>query len=384
MTMRVPLLDLKPQYQSIKEEVLAGLHAACDQQQFILGPAVERLEQDVSRYCGTRFAVGVSSGTDALLLALMAIDIQPGDRIITTPYTFFATVGSICRLGAMPLFVDIDAATYNIDPDKLPALVSSLDCGARRSLKAIMPVHLFGQCADMQPLLEAARQLNLTVIEDAAQAIGASCRIDGTFKKSCSLGNCGCLSFFPSKNLGCFGDGGMITTSDEAMAHKLKSLRVHGQVQGYHHKYIGINGRLDAIQAAVLLVKLPHLDAWIMKRQANAACYARLFTDAGLDADLTLPSTRSTADHVYNQFVIRAPRRDELKRHLESRGVGCAVYYPVPLHLQECFQYLGYRRGDFPEAERAACETLALPIFPELGQDQIEYVVAQIRSFYRG
>lgn len=381
--MRVPLLNLKPQYQSIKREILSSLDEIFNSQQFILGPEVEKIEQEIADYCGATHAIGVSSGSDALLISLMAIDIQPGDKIITTPYTFFATVGAICRLGALPLFVDIEPDTYNLDPVKLQNLLDSIRAEKKRDIKAILPVHLFGQCADMEPILQVARENRLKVIEDAAQALGASCTMDGKVHMACSMGDFGCLSFFPSKNLGCFGDGGMITTNDEETARKIRSIRVHGQAEGYYHKYIGLNGRLDAIQAVVLLVKLPHLDRWVKKRQTNAACYGKLFKKADLGEQITLPQTRSGSNHVFNQFIIKAAKRDQLKEHLDQNGVGCAIYYPLPLHLQECYKFLGYRNGDFPESEKAAQETLALPVFPELTQEQIEYVVEQVGRFYK-
>ncbi|MEI6126804.1 MAG: DegT/DnrJ/EryC1/StrS family aminotransferase, partial [Pseudomonadota bacterium] len=364
--MHVPLLDLKPQYQAIKKELLASLHDLFETQQFILGPNVIKLEEEVARYCGAPNAVGVTSGTDALLLSLMALDIQPGDRVLTTPYTFFATAGSICRLGAVPLFVDIEPDTYTINPQKMGELLASFSQEEKSRIKAVIPVHLYGQCADMEPILQLAEKNTFAVIEDAAQALGATCTISDKVIKAGALGAFGCLSFFPSKNLGCFGDGGMITAQTEAMACKLKSLRVHGQTEGYYHSYIGINGRLDALQAQVLLIKLPHLDAWAARRQHNAAYYEKLFKEAGLVEHVVLPATRSGANHVFNQFVIRAQQRDNVKAHLEKNDVGCAVYYPLPLHLQECFRYLGYTEGDFPESEKASKETLALPIFPEL------------------
>lgn len=381
--MKVPLLDLKPQYKSIKAEILSSINAIMERQSFILGPEVENLEKEIAAYCGSKYAVGVNSGSDALLLSLMALNIRQGDIIITTPYTFFATVGSICRLGAAPLLVDIDPHTFNMDTHQLSNTLDSLPDKVRKRIKAIIPVHLFGQCAHMEPILRIAGKNNFKVIEDAAQSLGASCKLNGQVKMACSIGNFGCLSFFPSKNLGCFGDGGMITTDDEETFLKLRSLRVHGETVKYYHKYIGINGRLDAIQAAVLLVKLRHLDKWIKKRQENSVYYNRLFKEADLLKNITPPPVQEEFFHVFNQFVIRASRRDDLKKHLEKNGIGCAIYYPLPLHLQECFNYLGYSRGDFPESERAAKETLALPVFPELSKDQIEYVVEQIADFYK-
>lgn len=382
--MRVPLLDLTLQYATIRDEIQPVLDDIITRQQFILGPTVAAFEQQIAAYCGSTDAVGVTSGSDALLLALMCADIGPGDTVITSPYTFFATAGSICRTGATPLFVDIEPDTYNIDPAAVAELLDSLDAEARARVKAIMPVHLYGQCADMAPLLDLARQHDLIVIEDAAQALGARYRMpDGRDLMACAMGDFGCLSFFPSKNLGCFGDGGMITTATAAAAQKLRSLRMHGQTAGqYYHEYIGMNGRLDALQAGVLSVKLPHLDDWAAGRRRNAETYARLFADAGLSERITLPAARPACHHVYNQFIIRAAHRDELKQHLAAHDIGCAIYYPLPLHLQQCFAHLDYRAGAFPHAERAARETLALPVFPELEPDQLAFVVETISSFY--
>lgn len=382
-TMKVPLLDLKGQYQSIKDEMTPVLTEVIESQLFILGPNVEKLEDEIARYCGAPYAVGVTSGSDALLLALMAMDIQPGDKVITTPYTFFASAGSICRIGAVPLFADIDPGTFNSDPKKIRALLERLPEAERCRVKAIMPVHLYGQCADMPEIMAIARQYNLKVIEDAAQALGAAITVDGVERKACSMGDFGCISFFPSKNLGCFGDGGMVTTADEQFAKKLKSLRMHGQTYTYHHQYIGMNGRLDALQAAVLLVKLTHLDSWAAGRQKNAALYEKLFAEAGLLEFIQPPAKRADRNHVYNQFIIRAKNRDSLKAHLDAQGIGNAIYYPLCLHLQDCFSFLGGKLGDYPEAEKASQETLALPVFPELQPGQIEYVVEQIAAFYK-
>jgi dTDP-4-amino-4,6-dideoxygalactose transaminase len=381
--MKVPLLDLKGQYQSIKDEMMPVLTEVIESQLFILGATVEKLETEIASYCGAAYAVGVTSGTDALLLSLMALGIKPGDKVITTPYTFFATAGSICRVGAEPLFADIHPDTYNIDPGRIRELIDHLPAGERSRIKAIMPVHLYGQCADMAEIMALAHEYDLKVIEDAAQALGAACAVGGQEHKSCSMGDFGCISFFPSKNLGCFGDGGMVTTNDETYAKKLKSLRVHGQSDRYYHDAIGMNGRLDALQAAVLLVKLPHLDAWAAGRQKNAALYDKLFAEAGLLDFITPPHRRSDRSHVYNQFVIRAQSRDGLKEHLDKSGIGSAIYYPLCLHLQNCFSFLGGRAGDYPEAEKASQETLALPVFPELTPEQIAYVVEQIRVFYK-
>jgi dTDP-4-amino-4,6-dideoxygalactose transaminase len=381
--MNVPLLDLKAQYRSIKDEMMPVLTEAIDSQLFILGAPVEKIEQQIAGYCGAAYAVGVTSGSDALLLALMALDIQPGDKVITTPYTFFATAGSICRVGAEPHFVDIQPDTYNIDPAKIRELLERLPAGERSRIKAIMPVHLYGQCADMTEIMAIAQVYNLKVIEDAAQALGAAVTMEGAESKACAIGDFGCISFFPSKNLGCFGDGGMVTTNDAGYAKKLKSLRMHGQASTYHYQYIGMNGRLDALQAAVLLVKLPHLNSWAAGRQMNAALYEKLFSEAGLLEFITPPAKRADRNHVYNQFIIRANNRDALKEHLDKNGIGTAIYYPLCLHLQDCFKFLGGKPGDYPEAEKASQETLALPVFPELTSAQIAYVVEQIAAFYK-
>ncbi len=381
--MKVPLLDLKIQYQTIKNSVVDELNKMMDAQQFILGPPVKQLEEKISEFCSTRHAIGVNSGSDALLLSMMAMDITEGDIVITTPYTFFATCGSICRLGAIPMFVDIEEGSFNIDPEKLEDLLKSLPDNKREKVRAVIPVHLYGQCADMQPLIRTARKYNLRIIEDAAQAIGASYIIDGQPAKACEKGDFACLSFFPSKNLGGFGDGGMITTNNDEWAEKLYSMRVHGESTKYFHQYIGINGRLDALQAAVLLIKLPLLNMWASKRRENANCYNQLFKDTGLLKHVTTQQTPEKFIHVFNQFVIRVKNRDDLKKHLEKNGVGCAIYYPLCLHEQECFSYLGYKSGDFPVAEKAAAESLALPVFPELEKEQLEYVVDQIKSFYK-
>jgi len=370
--MRVPLLDLHAQYQSIKPELDAAVAEVVDSQQFILGPAVSRCEQAVASYCGCAFGVGVSSGTDALLISLMAEGIGPGDEVITTPYTFFATAGAIARTGARPVFVDILAETFNIDPAQIPSRLT-------QRTRAIVPVHLYGQMAEMGPILDIARRQDLTVIEDAAQAIGA----EHEGRRAGSLGHYGCFSFFPSKNLGGFGDGGMVTTSDQARAETLATLRGHGARPKYHHQLVGGNFRLDALQAAVVTAKLEHLDRWTQARQRNADRYRDLFLARGLvERGLVTPPKVITSRHIFNQYVIRTPRRDALKAFLAEQGVGTEVYYPVPLHLQECFKSLGHRPGEFPESERAAQETLALPVYPELAADQQEHVVRTVASFF--
>jgi len=382
--MKVPLLDLKAQYKAIKKEVLSAAEEIFESQQFILGSKVEELEQAVADYCGSKYAVGVSSGTDALLISLMSEGIGAGDLVLTTPYTFFATVGSITRLGARPVFVDIDERTYNIDPAKLGMTISSLDKAQRARLKAIIPVHLFGQCAEMGPILEIGKAHHLVVIEDAAQAIGSEYRFaDGAVKRAGSMGEYGCFSFFPSKNLGGFGDGGMVTTDDPEIYDQLKIMRGHGARPKYYHRVVGGNFRLDALQAAILTVKLKYLDEWSKRRAENAALYRRLFEKAGLGKNIALPLEKEER-HIYNQFVIRvSEKRDDLKAFLEERGVGCEIYYPVPLHLQECFMYLKHRATDFPVSAEAASTTLALPIYPELNEDRIGYVVNMIEEFCR-
>ncbi len=376
--MRVPLLDLKRQYRQIKDECLRVTGEIYASQQFIMGPYVEALERDISNYCEAEFAVGVSSGSDALLIALMAADIKDGDRVITTPYTFFATAGSIRRLGAIPVFVDIETDTYNIDPAAIKSVLDKMTAAEKQTVKAIIPVHLYGQCANMNPILDLAESLNLVVIEDAAQAIGSIYK----GKRAGTMGDFGCFSFFPSKNLGGFGDGGIVITNSENFYEKLKILRVHGGYPKYYHQLIGGNFRLDALQAAIVSVKLGYLDQWTRGRQENAATYRALFNAAGLDQVIDLPVEKQER-HIYNQFVIRVPqKRDALRQWLNECGVGNEIYYPVPLHLQSCFADLGYSAGDMPDSEKAADETLALPIFPELEPEEMEYVVDRIKAFY--
>ncbi len=370
--MNVPLLDLKEQNDSLRPEIEAALAKVLDTNGFILGGEVAELEKELAAYCGVKHAIGCASGSDAILLALMALDVGAGDEVITTPYSFFATVSSITRLGAAPVFVDIDPVTYNLDTAQVEAAITS-------KTKAIEPVHLYGQCANMAALREIAAKHNIPLVEDAAQAIGAE--EDGV--QAGAIGAIGCFSFYPSKNLGGMGDGGFVTTNDDALATKLLALRVHGSIEKYYHKYVGLNSRLDGFQGAVLRVKLPHLDSWTDKRRANADNYRRLFTDLGLTEQIGLPVERSNAKHIYNQYVIRVSgRRDELRAYLTEKGIGSDIYYPVPLHLQECFEYLGYKPGDMPESEKAALETLALPIYPELTADQQKYVVETIVEFF--
>ncbi|MFH1582017.1 MAG: DegT/DnrJ/EryC1/StrS family aminotransferase [Pseudomonadota bacterium] len=377
--MKVPLLDLKSQYKTIKDDALKVVEEIFESQYFILGPRVETLEKEIAGYCRTRHAVGVSSGTDALLISLMAADIGHQAGVITTPYTFFATAGSIVRAGARPVFVDIDPDTYNISPECIDRVIADMSEEERAGLKAIMPVHLYGQCADMQRILKIAEKYNLIVIEDAAQAIGA----EHNGMRAGAMGDFGCFSFFPSKNLGAFGDGGIVTTNSETLYDKLRILRVHGGSPKYYHKMIGGNFRLDTLQAAIVSLKLSHLDNWTKTRQENARKYRELFADANIGEVVSLPFEKENR-HIYNQFVISLKeKRDELRLFLNGAKIGTEIYYPVPLHLQECFSYLNYKKGDFPAAEYAASHTLALPIYPELSDDQQIYVVEKIKEFYK-
>jgi len=368
--MQVPLLDLKTQYRKIQEEIMEAVHKVFDSQRFILGPEVEVLEKRIGEYCGSKYSIGVSSGTDALVVCLMAEGIGPGDEVITTPYTFFSTAGSISRCGAKPVFVDIDPQTYNLDSHQIIGKITP-------RTRAIIPVHLYGQCADMDPILEIARGKHLTVIEDAAQAIGAEYK----GRRAGEMGDFGCFSFFPSKNLGAFGDGGMVTTQSETFYHTLGMLRNHGSHPKYYHSLIGGNFRLDALQAAIVSVKLKYLDQWTKMRQNHAATYRSLFLQCGLGDRVMLPEVKENR-HTFNQYILRvAEKRDELRAFLLASEIGTEVYYPVPLHLQKCFSFLDYRERDFPEAERAAGQTLALPVYPELTAVQQEFVVDRIQFF---
>lgn len=364
--MNVPLLDLKAQYASIKPEVDRAIAEVMESQHFILGPKVEECEKAIAAYSNCAFGIGVSSGSDALLACLMAEEIGPGDEVITTPYTFFATVGAISRLGATPVFVDIDPATYNINSSHIEAKVT-------KKTRAIVPVHLYGQTADLDPIMQVAEKHGLVVIEDAAQAIGAEYK----GRRAGSIGHYGCFSFFPSKNLGCAGDGGMIVTNDAKRAEKLKVLRAHGSKPKYYHKVVGGNFRLDALHAAVVTAKLSHLDGWTAGRQRNAKLYDELFSGFNKVERPAVVESR----HIFNQYVIRVAERDKLQAFLKEKGVGTEVYYPVPMHIQECFAYLGCKEGDFPESERAAKHTLALPIYPELSKEQIKYVAECVKEF---
>ncbi|MBC7930338.1 MAG: DegT/DnrJ/EryC1/StrS family aminotransferase [Rubrivivax sp.] len=372
-SMNVPLLDLKQQHAALRDELRAAVERVLDSQQFILGEDVRLLESELARYTGARHAVGCGSGSDALLLALLALDIKEGDEVVTTPFTFFATAGAIVRTGARPRFVDIEPSTYNINPALIEDAINA-------RTRAIMPVHLYGQCAEMDEILRVAGEHDLSIIEDAAQAIGAQDRK----RQAGAMGAIGCFSFYPTKNLGAAGEAGLVTTQDDAIAARLRRLRVHGGATEYHHEEVGFNSRLDTLQAAVLRVKLPHLDSWSKARRERAETYTRLLLDAGLGEVVTPPFVRPDARHIFHQYVIRVPgaRRDALIEHLKANGVGTKIYYPVPLHMQECFRYFGHREGEFPESERAARETLALPIFPELTFEQQTYVVETIRRFF--
>jgi len=377
--MKVPLLDLKAQLTTIRSEMLNAITAVLDSTQYIMGPPVADLEEKIADYCGVQFAVGVSSGTDALLVALMALDVKPGDLVITTPYSFFATAGVIARLGARPVFVDIDPRTFNLDPEHLHDWFIK-NSRQIKKVKAIIPVHLYGQCADLDPILEIAGKYNIPVVEDAAQAIGASYPSKNGIKKAGSMGKMGCFSFFPSKNLGGIGDGGMVITDDSALAEKLIKLRNHGSHQKYYHSLIGGNFRLDTIQAAALLVKLPHLESWHLARQKHAEYYDKAFNDSVIKTPY-IAYQRSY--HIYNQYVILVPdKRNELRQYLADNEIGSEIYYPVPFHLQECFKYLGYNCGDFPHSEYAASHSLALPIYPELTEEMQAYVVEKVLKFY--
>jgi dTDP-4-amino-4,6-dideoxygalactose transaminase len=379
MNVRIPLLDLTGQYKPIRDEIRSAIDEVVETQAFILGLKVEALEREIAAYCGARHAIGVSSGTDALLASLMALDVGPGDEVITSAFSFFATAGVIARLRAKPVFVDIEPKTFNTEAELIERAVTE-------KTKAIIPVHLFGQLADMEPILEVSRNFGVPIIEDAAQSIGAEFR----GKKAGSLGTMGTFSFFPSKNLGCFGDGGMIVTNDPALAERLRAIRHHGAKRPYDHEVVGGNFRLDALQAAVLSVKLKYLDKWSAARRENAKYYDRRFEESELisNGSIKKPAAVHAGSgdqnyHIYNQYTLRTKNRDALKAHLERAGVGSAIYYPKPLHLQSCFADLGNAKGAFPEAERACEEVLSIPIYPELTAEQKEYVVGAIISFYR-
>jgi dTDP-4-amino-4,6-dideoxygalactose transaminase len=384
----VPLLDLKAQFAQIRAEVMPLIEQVCTTQQFILGENVRGFEEEIARYCGAPFGVGVSSGTDALLLAMMALGIGAGDEVVTSPFTFFATAGTIARTGARPIFCDIDPVTFNMSPSAVQTFIER-DCvttgdglvnrATRGRIKAIMPVHLYGQSADMDGFMEIARRHGLKVIEDAAQAVGTEYK-HGV--RVGSIGDIGCFSFFPSKNLGAFGDAGLCTTRDPELAERMRVLRVHGGKPKYFHALIGGNFRIDELQAAVLRIKLKYLDGWTSGRQRNAAYYDRAFSAAGLGGRVITPRAAPGQRHIFNQYVIRVHERDALRKFLGEHGIGTEIYYPVPLDRQQCFSYLGYAPGTFPESERAAAQTLAIPIYPELTDDQLGTVVARVAEYF--
>jgi dTDP-4-amino-4,6-dideoxygalactose transaminase len=365
-------LDLQAQHKQIREEVLAEIVRVVDAQKFILGEDVKKLEADIATYTGAKFAVGCASGSDALILALMALEVRPGDEVLTTPYSFFATAGAISRVGATPVFADIEADTFNVNVDLMRQTLA-----AHPKVRAIIPVHLFGGCADMDPIMEMANERGIPVVEDAAQSIGSEYK----GRQAGNIGRIGCFSFFPSKNLGCYGDGGIVTTNDAALAERLAALRVHGGKKKYYHEWIGMNSRLDTLQAAVLRVKLRYLNGWSEGRRKNAERYRTRFAALGVPVRPLKPAAYQTR-HIYNQFVIRGERRDALQAHLKGQGIGTEVYYPIPLHLQPCYADLGHKKGDFPVSEKLAEESLALPVHSELAVEDVEYVCDAIQSFY--
>lgn len=379
MATNVPLLDLKPQLTSLRDEIYRAVQGVIESQHFILGPEVARFEEEIAAFVGATHAIGCASGTDALILSLAALGVGPGDEVITTPFSFFATASCAVKVGATPRFVDILPGTFNLDP-------AAVERALTPKSAAILPVHLFGQCAAMDPLLAIAERAHLPIVEDACQSLSATYRLDAGGKpaQAGAMGELGCYSFFPSKNLGGFGDGGLIATSDDTLAKDLRTLRVHGESERYHHRVVGWNSRLDALQAAVLRVKLPHVSAWSSARAKNAEEYDRLFGQTRLVGaeHVRLPERDPKAGHIFNQYTIRARERDRLAAHLTERSIGWGIYYPVPLHLQECFRYLGHREGDFPESERASREVLSLPVYPELTSSQLQQVVGAIADFY--
>jgi len=378
MKTKVPFFDLAVQFKSIENEIKSALDEVFQNQQFIMGPKVQVLEEAMAQYCRTRYAVGVASGSDALLLSLMALGIGTGDEVLLPPFTFFATAGSISRLGATPVFVDIDRETYNMDPSKIEEKITA-------RTKAIIPVHLFGQCADMDPFRKIAQEKNLFIVEDAAQALGAEYKpkVGSEGRRAGQIGDLGCFSFYPTKNLGAFGDAGMVVTDNPGLAEKVRLLRVHGSQPKYFHKAIGINSRLDTIQAAILLVKFKYLEKWTAERQKKAERYQELFENSLSSVKgFKLPTVQFQNRHIFHQYVIRVPQRDRLRQFLAEEGIGTDIYYPVPLHLQECYSFLKYRRGDLPNSEKASEEVLALPIYPELTEDQQRVVVNRIKAFY--
>ena len=384
--MKVPLLDLHPPLKDLRDEIVEAVTRVIDSTQYIMGPEIDELEKEIAEYCGTEDAVGVSSGTDALLISLMVLDVGPGDIVLTTNFSFFATAGVVARLNATPVFVDIDPETFNIDPEKLRLTLAEMDEERRKRVKALIPVHLYGQCANMAEILKIAETFNIPVIEDCAQAIGAECEINGKIRCAGSMGDFGCFSFFPSKNLGGIGDGGIVTVNKPKLSELLRLKRVHGAERSYYHRMIGGNFRLDPIQATVIRIKLNHLNGWHHQRQKNAQYYNMLFAESELNEKIRTPSIMHPKTmqnhHIFNQYVIRTERRDELQSFLESQGISSGVYYPIPFHLQECFKFMGGNKGDFPVSESAAKEVLALPIYPGITTGMQERVVEQIKAFH--
>ena len=384
--MKIPLLDLQPPLKDLRDEIVEAVTRVIDSTQYIMGPEIDELEKEIAEYCGTEDAVGVSSGTDALLISLMVLDVGPGDIVLTTNFSFFATAGVVARLNATPVFVDIDPETFNIDPEQLRFTLNEMDEERRKRVKALIPVHLYGQCANMAEILSIAKTFNIPVIEDCAQAIGAECEINGKIRCAGSMGDFGCFSFFPSKNLGGIGDGGIVTVNKPKLSELLRLKRVHGAERSYYHRMIGGNFRLDPIQATVIRIKLNHLNGWHQQRQKNAQYYNMLFTESELNEKIRTPHIMHPKTmqnhHIFNQYVIRTERRDELQSFLESQGISSGVYYPIPFHLQECFKFLGGNKGDFPVSESAAKEVLALPVYPGITTGMQERVVEQIKAFH--
>ena len=384
--MKVPLLDLHPPLKDLRDEIVEAVTRVIDSTQYIMGPEIDELEKEIAEYCGTEDAVGVSSGTDALLISLMVLDVGPGDIVLTTNFSFFATAGVVARLNATPVFIDIDPETFNIDPEQLRRTLTEMDEEIRTRVKALIPVHLYGQCANMAEILNIAETFNIPVIEDCAQAIGAECEIDGKIRCAGSMGDFGCFSFFPSKNLGGIGDGGIVTVNKPKLSELLRLKRVHGAERSYYHRMIGGNFRLDPIQATVIRIKLNHLNGWHQQRQKNAQYYNMLFAESELNEKIRTPSIMHPKTmqnhHIFNQYVIRTERRDELQSFLKSQGISSGVYYPIPFHLQECFKFMGGNKGDFPVSESAAKEVLALPVYPGITAGMQERVVEQIKAFH--
>ena len=384
--MKVPLLDLHPPLKDLRDEIVEAVTRVIDSTQYIMGPEIDELEKEIAEYCGTEDAVGVSSGTDALLISLMVLDVGPGDIVLTTNFSFFATAGVVARLNATPVFVDIDPENFNIDPEQLRFTLAEMDEQRRKRVKALIPVHLYGQCANMAEILKIAETFNIPVIEDCAQAIGAECEINGKIRCAGSMGDFGCFSFFPSKNLGGIGDGGIVTVNKPKLSELLRLKRVHGAERSYYHRMIGGNFRLDPIQATVIRIKLNHLNGWHQQRQKNAQYYNMLFAESELNEKIRTPSIMHPKTmqnhHIFNQYVIRTERRDELQSFLESQGISSGVYYPIPFHLQECFKFMGGNKGDFPVSESAAKEVLALPVYPGITAGMQERVVEQIKAFH--